>query len=90
MQKMIDAGIISASEAGMIRRIVIDIKPGHIPIMYIERLIDPEVIDVLMTLDGIQIVGAKDVPRPRSCPDCHSPGFNVPGCQNLWHVEVRG
>jgi hypothetical protein len=38
-----------------VSRVVIDIQAGRIPVVHIERFVDDSVIDVLRTLDGIEI-----------------------------------
>lgn len=42
-------------EASMIRRVVIDIDTGRIPIVHIERFGDNSLLCVVRALDGIEI-----------------------------------
>jgi len=47
------AGVVS--EEDLIRRIVIDIQAGHVVVMHVERFCDERLLDVIPTLDGIEI-----------------------------------
>lgn len=38
-----------------VRRVVIDIQGGHVPIVHIERYGDEKMIDVVRTLAGVEI-----------------------------------
>ena len=53
------AGFISHSDK--IRRIVIDLQAGHAAVMHIERYVDEPILDVISTLDGIQVRTAGQV-----------------------------
>lgn len=46
---------LAGIEAGMIRRIVIDIQAGDVPMIHIERFGDDKLLRVVRALDGIQI-----------------------------------
>ncbi len=46
---------LTGSEPGMIRRVVIDINAGAVPIVHIERFVDDKVLRVVRALDGIEI-----------------------------------
>jgi hypothetical protein len=55
----IAAGLVTAEEIGMIRRMVFDFRADAMPMLYIERFVDDEVLYVLLTADGIEIRGAQ-------------------------------
>jgi hypothetical protein len=59
-RKLVDEGILTGYEANQIRRIVLDFQEGEIPVMYIERFMDPEILNVTTALGGIEIRGGKD------------------------------
>ena len=46
-----DAGISDANT----RRVVIDIRYGHVPVVHIERWGDDKLLSVVQTLGGVQI-----------------------------------
>lgn len=50
---LVATGIVRSGE--FIRRIVIDAKVDEIVVMHIERLGDTRLLDVVRTLDGIEI-----------------------------------
>lgn len=50
---LVDAGVIRAGEN--IRRIVIDAKAGDVVVVHVERIGDTRLLDVVRTLDGIEI-----------------------------------
>lgn len=52
---LVDAGVLREDET--IKRIVIDADAGAAVVMYIERWADTRLLDVSMTLDGIEIRG---------------------------------
>jgi hypothetical protein len=56
---LVDAGVFREDET--ISRIVIDAKAGDAVIMYVERWGDTRLLDVALTLDGVEIRG---VPAP--------------------------
>jgi len=37
------------------RRVVIDIQAGHLPVVYIERFGDEQLLNVVQTLQGVEI-----------------------------------
>jgi hypothetical protein len=57
-QALVAAGVIRADE--YYRRIVIDAEQGQVVKIYAERFADDRLLDVVMTLDGIQIRGAQE------------------------------
>lgn len=52
-EALIDAGIVRRGER--IRRVVIDARAGYPVIMHVERITDDRLLDVVATLDGIDI-----------------------------------
>ena len=52
---LVAAGVIREDES--IRRIVIDAQAGAPVVMYVERYGDERLLDVALTLDGIEIRG---------------------------------
>lgn len=50
---LVEAGVIRSGEA--IRRIVIDAKAGSIVVIHLERWGDARLLDVVRTLDGVEI-----------------------------------
>lgn len=52
-QALVDAGVIRDGE--MIRRIVIDAQESHPVIIHVERFGDERLLDVIPTLDGIEV-----------------------------------
>jgi hypothetical protein len=57
-QALIDAGVIRADES--YRRIVIDAQAGEAVKIYAERFADERLLDVVMTLEGIEIRGEQE------------------------------
>ena len=52
--------VVAALEAllgdtSAVRRVVIDIQAGHVPIVHIERLGDEKMLDVVRSLAGVEI-----------------------------------
>ena len=65
--RKINAIIDALREAGLAddntQRIVIDVKAGHLPVAYIQRIIDTRFLDVIPTLQGgIQIKAIVESP----------------------------
>lgn len=52
-EALVRAGVIRADE--FIHRIVIDAKAGHAVVIHVERVGDDRLLDVVQTLDGIEI-----------------------------------
>lgn len=50
---LIAAGVVREGE--IIRRIVIDAQAGHTVVMHIERFADTRMLDVIPTLEGVEI-----------------------------------
>jgi hypothetical protein len=57
---LVDADVFREDEK--IRRIVIDAQAGDAVVMYVERLGDERLLDVALTLDGIEIRGGTPAP----------------------------
>ena len=52
-EALVAAGVIRAGEN--IRRIVIDAQAGHVVVIHVERYGDTRLLDVVRTLDGIEV-----------------------------------
>jgi hypothetical protein len=52
---LIAAGVFHADEKNATRRIVIDAQAGHVVLMYVERYGDERLLQVIPTLDGVEI-----------------------------------
>lgn len=50
---LVQAGVIRAGEN--IRRIVIDAQAGHVVVIHVERFGDTRLLDVVRTLDGVEV-----------------------------------
>lgn len=50
---LVEAGVVRSGE--YIRRIVIDAQAGHVVVVHVERIGDTRLLDVVPTLDGIQV-----------------------------------
>jgi hypothetical protein len=57
---LVDAGVFREDEK--VRRIVIDAQAGDAVVMYVERWGDERLLDVALTLDGIEIRGGPPAP----------------------------
>jgi len=62
VKRMVDRQVIDAlAETGiiddptMVRRVVIDIQSGHIPIVHVEKYSDDGLINLVRKLDGIEV-----------------------------------
>lgn len=53
--ELVDALRPLVGDVDAVRRVVIDIQAGHAPVVHIERVGDPGVIDVVRALDGIEV-----------------------------------
>jgi hypothetical protein len=51
---LVEAGIIEGPLTS-IRRIVIDLKPESLPVMYIEYEVDERILEVIPQLGGIEV-----------------------------------
>jgi hypothetical protein len=51
LEALVTAGIADR----LTRRVVIDIQEEHVPVIYIERYGDRQLINVIQTLNGIEI-----------------------------------
>jgi hypothetical protein len=60
---LVDAGVFSADDAGMICRLVIDVDPDKVAVvMHVERYGDERLLKVAQTLEGIEISQAPATP----------------------------
>jgi hypothetical protein len=57
---LVDAGVFREDEK--VRRIVIDAQADDAVVMYVERWGDERLLDVALTLDGIEIRGVPPAP----------------------------
>lgn len=48
------AGIVD--DPAMVRRVVIDIKAGHVPTVYVERYGDEQLVKVIEALSTVEVV----------------------------------
>jgi hypothetical protein len=51
LRSMVEAGVIGSD----VRRVVIDVQPGHVVMMYVERFADQSLLRVTSSLEGAQI-----------------------------------
>ena len=59
LQMLMDAGIIHKGD--YVRRVVIDFNVGDAVTMYVERYADTRILQVLTTIDGIEIKTTEDL-----------------------------
>jgi hypothetical protein len=52
---LVSAGIFHEDEANSTRRVVIDAEGGHLVKIYVERAGDDRLLNVTLTLDGIEV-----------------------------------
>jgi hypothetical protein len=69
---MVEAGIFTQDEINNTRRIVIDLDVHAMPVMYVERYLDKNFIQVVTTLKGIEISREEK-------PDGYNPGDSERG-----------
>lgn len=56
---LVEAGILH--EPGRIHRVVIDARAGEVVRLYVERIGDDRLLNVALTLDGVQINESREV-----------------------------
>lgn len=55
-QALVAAGVFSEDDAGMIRRLVIDVNAGpSLVVMHVERYGDERLLKIAQTLEGVEI-----------------------------------
>lgn len=54
VEALIIGGVI-ADDLGDVRRVIIDLKSGHIPIIHVEKLADERLLAIVRTLDDVRI-----------------------------------
>lgn len=72
MAIMISDHWLSALEAAGIAdentaRVIIDLQCGHIPKVYIERIADDKLLEVLKTLEGFEVSRSDPTPHRKPC-----------------------
>jgi len=58
---LVDAGVFREEES--IRRLVIDAQAGELLVMYVERWGDERLLDVALTLNGVEVRGVDRAPE---------------------------
>lgn len=53
-QALAEAGVIQ-EDLNYVRRVVIDVQAGHVVVIYVERFGDERLLNVAMTLEGIEV-----------------------------------
>lgn len=70
IQALLDAGVVSREDR--VRRLVVDAHADGSVVLYVERYGDERLLDVVTTLDGVQIRGVPDPAGPVGA------GYGVP------------